>query len=162
MSKLKNKTEYIDNVNFKKANVETKEEMKRLPKSLFFLLLFSSFWLFLWLTGVYKHMYTLPYLLLGALILLILSIIVFLLTKPKYIKGWVTILLTFISIIGFWDTVLGFRASNLIHKYDNTVNIYEQIPGEYQLNYCVIDPEGNSFEFILKDWEVDSVNAISK
>lgn len=162
MSKLKNKTEYLDNVNFKKANVETKEEMKRLPKSLFFLLLFSSFWLFLWIFGIYRHMYTLPYILLGALILFILSIIVFLLTKPKYIKGWITILLTFISLIGFWDTVLGFRASNLIHKYDNTVDIYEQIPGEYQLNYYVIDPNGNSFEFILKDWEVDSVNAISK
>lgn len=162
MNKLKQKTKYQDNVNFKKANVETKEEMKRLPKSLFFLLLFSSFWLILWLSGVYMHMYTLPYLLLGFLILIILGSIVFLLSKPKYIKGWVTILLTFISLIGFWDTVLGFRASKLIHKYDETVDIYSQIPGEFQLNYYVIDPDGNSFEYILKDWEVESVQAISK
>jgi hypothetical protein len=107
-------------------------------------------------------MYTLPYLLLGFLILIILGSIVFLLSKPKYIKGWVTILLTFIAVIGFWDTVLGFRASKLIHNYDETVDIYSQLPGEFQLNYYVIDPDGNSFEYILKDWEVESVQAISK
>lgn len=136
------------------------KEVKKTIFGLLYLLIFSFFWLILWILGIWNNLYTIPYLLSGILSLLVLSLTVYCLKrKPKRVFK---IILVLISIMGFWDTFLGYQSSLVIHKYDETVKIISQSPGEYQLNYLVKDAKNNLYVYTLKDWEVVSEGNVSE
>lgn len=144
----------------RKTEKSKDKEVKKTIFGLLYLLIFSFFWLIIWILGIWNNLYTIPYLLSGILSLLVLSLTVYCLKrKPKRV---VKIILVLISIMGFWDTFLGYRASLVIHKYDKSVKIVNQSPGEYQLNYLVKDEENNLYVYTLKDWEVLSEGKITE